>query len=208
METTGKRRSPLPLKKAEEESSDRIDFQVDRAKQGDLGAFSEIYDQYVGRIYNYIYRMVGSREDAEDITQDTFRLVYTNLKYLRDHSHFIQWLYKIARNEVYKNRRKTRVKPESLEDSSTGILQVLKSEDLEGNPENKLLSVELGKKFKAVLDSLPMNYKETLILATLQELSYHEISQILGRSLSSVKTDVYRARIIISEKMRKYLTSR
>jgi RNA polymerase sigma-70 factor (ECF subfamily) len=73
-----------------------------------------------------------------------------------------------------------------------------------GNPENRMLSAELGKKVKAILDALPMRYKETLVLATLQNLNYQDISQIQGRSLSAVKTDIYRARIIISEKMRKY----
>jgi RNA polymerase sigma-70 factor (ECF subfamily) len=148
--------------------------------------------------------MIGSREDAEDITQDTFLLAFRNLKDLREQDRFEQWLFRIARNEVYKRQRKARFKPDSLDDSDRGILRVLKSEDSAGNPENRMLSAELGKKVRAVFDSLPMKYKETLVLATLQGMDYQEISRILGRGLSSVKTDVYRARLILSEKLRKY----
>jgi len=190
--------------KAGLELSNALDNQLGKAKQGDSEAFSEIYDQYAARIYSFASRMVGSREDAEDITQDTFFLAFQNLKDLREHAHFEQWLYKIARNEVYKKRRKTKLKPDSLDDADKGILRILRSADPASNPEDRLLSVELGTRVKTIFDTLPMKYKETLVLAVLQGLSYQEISHILGRSLSAVKTDVYRARLIISEKMRKY----
>jgi RNA polymerase sigma-70 factor, ECF subfamily len=186
------------------EAPNVLDVQLSKAKLGDSAAFSEIYDGYVARIYNYASRMVGSREDAEDITQDTFFLAFRNLKELREHAHFEQWLYRIARNEVYKRQRKIKVRTDSLDDSDNGFSRVLKSTDLAGNPENRMLSAELGRKVKAIFDALPIRYKETLVLATLQELNYQDISQIQRRSLSAVKTDIYRARIIISEKMRKY----
>ena len=95
-------------------------------------------------------------------------------------------------------------KHSSLDDPDKGVFQLLRSTDPAADPENKLLSAELAKRVKAVFDTLPMKYKETLVLATLQGLSYQDISQIMGRSLSAVKTDVYRARLLISEKMRKY----
>ncbi len=177
---------------------------ITRAQKGDLEAFSEIYDRYAGRIYGFVYRMVGSREDAEDITQDTFFLAYSNLKHLRDQSHFDPWMYRIARNEVYKKKRKVKIKPDSLDDAEKGIHQVLKSNSFESNPEDKLLSTELGTRFKEIFNSLPINYREALILATFQEMNYREISEIVGRSMSSVKMDIYRARMLLSEKMQKH----
>jgi len=204
METTEKLSNSVSPTPTQMDLSEALDTQLNKAKLGDPESFSEIYDRYVARIFNFALHLVGSREDAEDITQEAFLLAYRNLKDLRDHAHFEQWLYKIARNEIYKNRRKARLRPDSLDDAEKGILHILKSSDPASNPENKLLSGELGEKFRAVFRSLPMQYKETLVLATLQGLSYQEISGIMGRSLSSVKTDVYRARLIISEKMRKY----
>jgi RNA polymerase sigma-70 factor, ECF subfamily len=181
-----------------------LDIQLSKAKLGDSAAFSEIYDKYAARIYSYASRMVGSREDAEDITQDAFFLAFRNLKELRENAHFEQWLYRIARNEVYKRQRKGKFKTDSLDDLDKDFSRVLKSADSTGNPENRMLSAELGMKVKAVVDALPIRYKETLVLATLQGLNYQDISRIQGRNLSAVKTDIYRARIIISEKMRKY----
>jgi len=181
-----------------------LDSQLGKAKLGDSAAFAEIYDQYVARIYGFASHMVGSREDAEDITQDTFFQAFRNLRSLRNHGHFEQWLYRIARNEIFKKQRKAKHKPSSLDDSHKGILHILRSADPAGNPEKRLLSAELGKTVKAVFNTLPMRYRETLVLATLQELSYEAICRIQGRSLSSVKTDVYRARLLMSEKMQKY----
>jgi RNA polymerase sigma-70 factor, ECF subfamily len=194
----------IPPDNSESESPSALGVQLSKAKLGDSAAFSEIYDQYAARIYNFASRMTGSREDAEDITQDTFFLAFQNLKDLREHGHFEQWLYRIARNEIYKRQRKAKFRPDSLDDSDNGISRTLKSMDSAGNPENRMLSAELGKRVKTIFDALPIRYKETLVLATLQELNYQDISRILGRSLSAVKTDIYRARLIISEKMRKY----
>jgi RNA polymerase sigma-70 factor, ECF subfamily len=204
MEKTEKLVNSVPTDKSEIEPPNLLDVRLGKAKLGDSAAFSGIYDEYAARIYNFASRMVGSREDAEDITQDTFFLAFQKLKDLREHLHFEQWLYRIARNEIYKRQRKIKFKPDSLDDEEKGFSHILKSTDSEGNPENRMLSAELGRKAKAILNALPITYKETLVLATLQGLNYQDIAQIQGRSLSSIKTDVYRARLIISEKMRKY----
>ncbi len=181
-----------------------LDSRLDEAKLGDTAAFAEIYDQYVERIYSFASHMIGSREDAEDIAQDTFLLAFRNLRSLRNHGHFEQWLYRIARNEIYKRQRKAKHKPDSLDDAQKGILHILRSADPGSNPENRLLSAELGEKVKAIFYTLPIRYRETLVLATLQGLSYQAICRIQGRSLSSVKTDIYRARLLMSEKIQRY----
>ena len=204
MEKAEKSPNSISPQKIGTDPPNSLDSQLGKAKLGDSAAFAEIYDQYVARIYGFASHMIGSREDAEDITQDTFFQAFRNLKDLREHGHFEQWLYRIARNEIYKRQRKAKHKPDSLDDSHKGILHILRSVDPASNPESRLLSAELGKKVKAVFHTLPVRYKEALVLATLQGLSYQAICRIQGRSLSSVKTDVYRARLLISEKMQKY----
>ena len=203
MGTTEKLPSSVPPNKPRPELSKILDLQLQKAKLGDSQAFSEIYDRYAGKIFNFACHMVGLREDAEDITQDTFFLAFQNLKGLREHANFEQWLYKIARNEIYKKGRKSAIRADSLDDANKGILHVLKNPNPAGNPENMLIAAELGEKIKKIFKTLPIQYKETLVLATLQGLNYQEISGILGRSISSVKTDIYRARLMISEKMEK-----
>ncbi len=204
MQKAQKRPISIPHPQSGADPSNSLENQLGKAKSGDPEAFADVYDYYGARIYGFASRMVGSREDAEDITQDTFLLAFRNLSRLREQDHFEQWLYKIARNEIYKRQRKAKFKPSSLDDLHKGILQILRSADPAGDPETRLLSAELGAKVKAVFDRLPIRYKEALVLATLQGLSYQEISRISGRSLSAVKTDVYRGRLLLSEKMRKY----
>jgi RNA polymerase sigma-70 factor (ECF subfamily) len=195
-----------PLLNKRDVSAD-LSLLLDQARDGNSDAFEAIYDVYAGRIYSYVFRMVSMKEDAEDITQEVFFLAYANLKHLRENANFEPWLYKIARNQVFKVKRKNKAKPESLDDEGRSIRETLKSSDSGGNPEGKLLSGELGGTIQTVLQSLPINYRETLMLATIHGLSYKDISVIMGRSLSSVKTDVYRARLIIADKMKKYLLS-
>ena len=203
MGTTEKLPGSMPPNKTKPELSKILDLQLQKAKLGDSQAFSEIYDRYAGKIFNFASHMVGLREDAEDITQETFFRAFRNLKGLRDHANFEQWLYQIARNEIYRRGRKSRIRHDSLDDPDKGIFHILKSANPAADPENRLLSVEQGEKIRRVFKTLPVHYKETLVLATLLGLNYQEISGILGRSISSVKTDIYRARLIISEKMRK-----
>jgi RNA polymerase sigma-70 factor, ECF subfamily len=205
MEKAEKSINSIPVENPESESLNVLDARLNSAKLGDSTAFSELYDEYSARIYSFASRVMGSREDAEDITQDTFFLAFRNLRELREHAHFEQWLYRIARNEVYKRQRKTRFKTDSLDDVDKGFSRVLDNENSTGDPEKRVLSAELGKKVKAVFDALPIKYKETLVLATMQGMNYQDISRIQERSLSAVKTDIYRARLIISDKLRKYL---
>jgi RNA polymerase sigma-70 factor (ECF subfamily) len=176
---------------------------LEKAAAGDHQAFSEIYDLYAGKIFGFASHMTGRREDAEDITQNTFLLAFRNLKNLREHEHFEQWLYKIARNEVYKKQRNWKIRLDSLDDEENKAIHVLRSADSAGDPEARLLTAELGAKIRTVFKKLPIQYRETLVLATLQELSYQEISGIVGRSISSIKMDVHRARQMIAEKMKK-----
>ena len=73
---------------------------VSRAKEGRIEAFQELYGLYSRKILNYTYRLTGSREEAEDLTQDTFVLAYKNLTSLKENDKFQSWLFRIAQNSV------------------------------------------------------------------------------------------------------------
>ncbi len=181
---------------------------VQDAQAGNRNAFEAIYGNFGSRIYNFLYRLLGTREEAEDLTQQTFLIALKQIKNLRDPSQLESWVYRIARNEVYQKFR--RKKAGSLEEEG-----VLESEDpaeprenrLHANPEKALLNAELGQKLQAVLDGLPLKLREVFILAVVQEMSYRDISEVVGRSLLSVKTDIYRARLAARAELRRYVNT-
>jgi RNA polymerase sigma-70 factor (ECF subfamily) len=142
---------------------------IRKAKKGDIGAYQNIYEAYARKILNFVYRMVNSLEEAEDLTQDTFVAVYQKLGTLKDNRKFEPWLFRIARNYVYQ-RYRTRT-PSTV----------------------------------SIISSLPEKYREVFVLSALQRFSYQQIADIVGRSLSSVKTDIHRARLEVRKRVRDYL---
>jgi RNA polymerase sigma-70 factor, ECF subfamily len=170
---------------------------IERARSGDLDAFRSIHTAYARRILNFIYRMVDNREDAEDITQNVFLSAFHELKKLQDADKFESWLYRIARNEVYQAFRRKRTEPQPFEPAKSeqdGEQLPVEVTDSRPSPQDRILQEELGTVIRRVLSSLPPKLREVFVLAVIDEKSYAEISEIVGRSLLSVKTDIFRAR--------------
>jgi RNA polymerase sigma-70 factor (ECF subfamily) len=178
---------------------------VEEAQRGESAAFQALYEHFSPRIYSFLFRLLGSRDEADDVAQQTFLIALRQLSTLRDAGQVESWIYRIARNEVYlKFRRKRAV---SLDDDEAGIeVSRLEESRLHANPEKLLLNSELGSVIQQVLDGLPAKLKEVFILAVIQGMSYQDVTGIVGRSLLSVKTDIYRARLLVKEELRKYLS--
>ncbi len=177
---------------------------VEEGKRGEVAAFQAIYDEFGARIFNFLYRVLGSRDDAEDVVQQTFLIAFRQLRTLRNPEQLESWIYRIARNEVYQKFRKKKVS--SLDDDDVnGDVQDLVEHALHAQPEKLLLNQELRKVLQSVLDILPVKLREVFILAVVQEMSYQAVAEIVGRSLLSVKTDIYRARLQVKQELRKYL---
>jgi RNA polymerase sigma-70 factor (ECF subfamily) len=178
---------------------------IGRIQQGDDSGFRSLYNSYVRRIYNFVYRLVDTREDAEDIVQETFIIVHNQIKELKDPDRFESWIYRIARNEVYQRHRRKKGSEISLDDEGSGLQQSLAVDGSEVDPLDSVLRTELGKVIDRVLNSLPFKLREVFILAVLDQLSYEQIAQVVGRSLLSVKTDIHRARVMAREQIKRYL---
>ncbi len=179
---------------------------VEEAQNGNQEAFHSLYECYGSRILNFLYRLLGSKHEAEDATQQTFLIALRGIKTLRDPQLFESWIYRIARNEVYQKYRRKKV--DSLDDEeSKQFAETAEDPRLHGQPEKALLNEELGEALQAALNSLPWKMREVFILAVIEDRSYQDISNIVGRSLLSVKTDIYRARMATKERLSRYLTS-
>ena len=182
---------------------------VREAQQGSLESFHRLYRSYSRAIYNFIWRLVGESADAEDLTQETFLKAHSELKKLRDPAQFKYWLYRIARNEVYQKLRKSqRVTVVSIDDEEVSYYDFLEDGSSGLDPESQVLALELNRVIHQALDAMSPKYRDVFVLAAFQKESYENISKIVGRSLLSVKTDIYRARLAVKEQLNKYLKQR
>jgi len=179
---------------------------IQAAKRGNIDSFRQIYDRFARKVLNFVFRMAGSAEEAEDLTQETFMAVYQKLGSLKDDSKFEPWLFRIARNLVYqryRSRPPTTVPIDAEDEDGRELNQVV---DERKTPEEAFEAGELGRVVQDVISGLPDKYREVFILSALQHLSYQEISEIVGRSLASVKTDIHRARLNVRRQVKEYLS--
>ncbi len=179
---------------------------VKRARAGSEEDFYQLYVVFSKPVYNFIWRLIGSVEDAEDLVQETFLKVHSEISNLRDPNQFRFWLYRIARNEVYQRLRRTQRTTEvSIDDEDAGYYNFLKDDIKQPDPERLALSGELNDVINQALQSLTPKYRDVFVLAVLQKMSYEDITKVVGRSLLSVKTDIYRARLMVKDAISNYM---
>jgi RNA polymerase sigma-70 factor (ECF subfamily) len=178
---------------------------IGKAKQGDLASYQKIYDAFARKVLNFIYRMVNSAEEAEDLTQETFVTVYQKLGSLKDDAKFEPWLFRIARNYVYqryRSRPPASVSIDEIDDDGQKITELI---DERKTPDEAFQFGELEDVIERVIRELPDKYREVFVLSALQHMKYEDIAESLGRSLASIKTDIHRARLQVREKVKAYL---
>jgi RNA polymerase sigma-70 factor (ECF subfamily) len=178
---------------------------IRRTREGDVRAYRQLYDLYSKRVLNFCYRLTGSRETAEEVTQETFVSVYRNVGALKDASRFEPWLFMIARNFVYQVYRRKRLPTVSADATDEDNREIVHLEADGGSPEDQMLRGELQQVARQIIQSLAFKYREVFVLAVLEGFSYLEVAEMVGRKVQSVKTDIHRARLMIRERMARYL---
>jgi RNA polymerase sigma-70 factor (ECF subfamily) len=158
------------------------------AKNGNSVAFNNIVEKYQQPIYNLCYRMLGNGEDVEDAAQEIFMRAYFKLDTYSEMYKFSTWLFSIASHyciDILKKRRFQLV--------SWDGLYSLPGQD-GPQPEGTLLEAEAAQEVRDLLDALPPNYRAVIILKYWHAMSYQEIAQTLGTTVSAVKSKLFRAR--------------
>jgi RNA polymerase sigma-70 factor, ECF subfamily len=155
---------------------------------GEKEAFVELYTRYRARIYAYAFRMVGEREKANDIFQETFTRIYQRRDPERTVLNVSAYIFTSARN-ICLNAMRDSKPTTAVEDFHQVVYQ----------PSHE--NVELVRLVKTALELLPPDHREAFVLREYDGLSYQEIADITGRSLATVKIHIFRAK----EKLRKIL---
>lgn len=162
---------------------------IERAKKGDLFAFEEIVSEFEKPLWNYLVRLSGSRDDAEDLIQDTFVKVYKHIKTIDPSKNIKSWIYTIATNTAYDYLRKK--KREALveldeEHETTSEAPAYNSVAIEENMESKDVA--------AAIERLDALYKGPILLYYKDGFSYEEIAQMLSIPINTLKTRLSRAK--------------
>jgi RNA polymerase sigma-70 factor (ECF subfamily) len=180
-----------------------------RVKRGDRAAFEAIVQKFKQPVLNLIARSLPDQMDAEDIAQNVFIQVYKAASRYEPSAKFSTWLFTIARNFCLNElRRRSRHPADSLDathpaDENHPLRQV---PDLRPTgPTETLLQLELEEKIQAALADLPENQRTAILLCRQQELSYEDIAQVLGCSLSATKSLIHRGREVLKERLKAYL---
>lgn len=151
--------------------------------------FDELYDEYKTPLYNYIYRLVGDREQAADLLQETFVKIYRALHNLPDGAGRTPWIYRIATNTCYDVLRRRRLITwlPWTRDENEGYEPAVEDENV-----GERYAMREG--VKDALRLVPPSLRAPLLLHTVQGFSYADIAETLGISEAAVKMRVSRAR--------------
>ncbi|HST23996.1 MAG TPA: sigma-70 family RNA polymerase sigma factor [Blastocatellia bacterium] len=172
------------------------------ARRGDDDAFRLIFERYARPIISFIYDMVGRRDLAEELTQETFVRAYKNLSGLRDDTKLSTWLFGIAKN-VARESLRTRHREDHKVELDDDRVTELKDDNLP--PDRALLDKELNGVIQDALSSLDEDKRMVFTLKVFHQRSYEEIAEITGFSIPKLKTDLHRARAEMKRRIRPYL---
>lgn len=169
--------------------------------QGDTASFGILVERYQHQIFNLALMMVNDREDARDITQDTFIKAFHSLSTFRYQSGFKTWLHRIASNTCLDHlRRRNRDGAKRIEKPPEPERDMLQRIPAPGSdPEEKLIRQEIKAAVRKALDSLPESYRLPLLMQHYQGMSYREISTALDIPEKTVATRLYRAKTMLKE---------
>ncbi|SHI39760.1 RNA polymerase sigma factor [Lutispora thermophila] len=165
---------------------------INKCLEGDDSAFEELVSRYKGIVFNTSYRMLGSYEEAEDASQEVFIKMYRYLRRYDPQYKFSTWAIKITTNYCLDLLRKRKGETVPIETQYD-----LKDEGF--TPEEEYVRHEKQQMVKKAVDSLPPKYKELIVLFHNRGLSYSEIMEVTGESLTIVKNRLYRARQMLKD---------
>ncbi len=171
------------------------------ARAGDQDAFGVLVRLHQRPIYNLALRMLRDSEEAYEATQEVFLAAWQGLQGFRGQARFATWLYRIAYNyclRVTESRRR----------DSAARAELLAESAREQRPEQRISAEhaqhaeqELREAVRAEIASLPAKYRAVLVLRHLQELSYEEMAQVMRVPIGTVKTQLFRARALLKERL-------
>ena len=174
------------------------------SRRGDKEAFRELVERYQRRITSVALGMVQNRDDAMELSQETFVKAFENLEKFKGESSFYTWLYRIVVNLAIDARRRDRRRPMViLEDRGTGdVMDLLPTDERRADPYEQTKSREIGQRVNEAIDELTPDHKAVIVLREVEGLSYDDISRVMQCSKGTVMSRLHYARKKLQGKLR------
>ena len=182
---------------------------INLSQKGDVNAFNQLVLKYQQTTYNVVLRMLGDRDTAADVTQDTFIAAFRAIQSFRGNSSFRAWLLRIASNQACDYWRRANRHPQDSLDTimdedephDAGLLNALVATDQVANPEEFLLNHELQELLQKGIQELPLDQRIAVILCDVQGLSYEEIAEVMGCSKGTVASRLNRGHKALARRL-------
>jgi RNA polymerase sigma-70 factor, ECF subfamily len=175
---------------------------------GHDAALNDLMNRHATGVFHFLYRMLGNEDDANDLAQETFVRVFQHRASFKPNAKFSTWLYTIAGNLARNHHRwRSRHPNVALETVSQEPNQSLghRLPAVEATPSEAVMKEERSQAVRAAVAALPEDLREAIILAEWQDLSIAEAAAILKTTPKAVESRLYRARILLREKLRNWL---
>jgi len=167
---------------------------------GDRSAFDALYREYYPRVYGYCFRLLRESGEVDDLVQSIFERALQSMETIRNPDAFYAWLFTIARNEVYGLLRARKTKPRTVP------LEVSDEMWEEESMHENYIKKETSDIVIGLIHKLKPEYREVLVLRQYEQLSYAEIAEITGDTVSSVESRLFKARRALAKALTRYLT--
>ncbi len=164
---------------------------------GNKEAFSILVARYKKLIYSVVYNMIEDKEEVNDISQEVFLRIYKSLDRYNPEYRFSTWSVKIATNLCLDIIRRKKIQSVPIEEA----FGISSNSD---TPEESVFKTERIREINEAVDSLPEKYRIPIILFHRNGLSYEEMTKVLNEPMSIIKNRLYRARLMLREKLASY----
>lgn len=170
----------------------KTDEEIVELIPNDRDVFAILIHRYEDRLIRYVFRIGGGdKESVEDVVQNIFIKVYVNVQSFRKGQKFSSWIYGIAHNECIDYWRRNKKHTKISLDENLELAATIASEE---NIEKDLFLKDDQVRIREVIDQLPIQYKEVLVLRYLEEKEYQEMSDILRKPVATIGTLLHRAK--------------
>ena len=184
---------------------------VEQARAGDRQAFDQLMQRYEREMIGVAYRMLGHSEDAVDLAQEVFLRAWLGLGQFRGEASFRSWLYRIALNLARNKRRwyarhriasMVSLSPSDEETEEGDPAPVVPIADPSTDPRAEAQASQFQEAVRQALEKLPAEFRETVILRDIQQLSYEEVAQATGQPVGTVRSRLSRGRHLLREALK------